>query len=162
MRLWSNKNNKPVKFTNDAADETLLAVVENELRKQPHKTFSDLCKEALWQFLYVPESVRPYSNKLSELELQVTQVQGQLASLEQRITAQEASRLDTLENHLQQLTFQVGQLATAINSGSFSAPAPKVEAQRAPPEKEPEPELLPPFEEIDPLLLRLGALLDDF
>lgn len=156
MRLWSNKTNKQVEFTNEAADETLLAAVENELATQPHKTFSDLCKEALWQLLYVPESFRPDSNKLNQLELQITQLQGQLASLEQRLAAKEASRLDKLENHLQQLSLQVGQLATAIDRGGFVALAPQVEL----PEEEPEP--LPPPQEVDPLLSRLGSLLDDF
>lgn len=156
MRLWSNKTSKNVEFTNEAADETLLAAVENELNKQPQRTFSEICKEALWQFLYVPESVRPDSNKLNQLELQITQLQGQLASLEQRLAAKEASRLDKLESHLQQLSLQVGQLATALENGSLTYSAPKVE----PPEPEPEP--VPPPEEVDPLLSRLGSLLDDF
>jgi TolA-binding protein len=156
MRLWSNKTSKNVEFTNEAADETLLAAVENELNKQPQRTFSEICKEALWQFLYVPESVRPDSNKLNQLELQITQLQGQLASLEQRLAAKEASRLDKLESHLQQLSLQVGQLATALENGRLTYSAPKVE----PPEPEPEP--VPPPEEVDPLLSRLGSLLDDF
>ncbi len=156
MRLWSNKRTRNVEFTDEAADETLLAAVENELVKQPNKTFSDLCKEALWQLLYVPESVRPDSNKLSQLEAQIIQLQGQLASLEQRMAAREASRLDKLEGHLQQLSLQVGQLATAIDSGGFTVSASKV----IPVEEKPEP--LPPPQEVDPLLSRLGALLDDF
>jgi TolA-binding protein len=156
MRLWSNKKTRNVEFTDEAADETLLAAVENELVKQPNKTFGDLCKEALWQLLYVPESVRPDSNKLSQLEAQITQLQGQLASLEQRMAAREASRLDKLESHLQQLSLQVGQLATAIDSGGFTVSASKV----IPVEEKPEP--LPPPQEVDPLLSRLGALLDDF
>ncbi|KOR38464.1 MULTISPECIES: hypothetical protein [Planktothricoides] len=156
MRLWSNKKTKNVEFTDEAADETLLAAVENELVKQPNKTFSDLCKEALWQLLYVPESVRPDSNKLSQLESQITQLQGQLASLEQRIAAREVSRIDALESHLQQLSLQVGQLATAIDSGGFTVSASKV----IPISEKPEP--LPPPQEVDPLLSRLGALLDDF
>jgi hypothetical protein len=55
----SNKTNRSVTFNLEVADQTLLAVIETELAKQPHKTFSDLCKEALWQFLYISESVRP-------------------------------------------------------------------------------------------------------
>ncbi len=156
MRLWSNKRVRNVEFTDEAADETLLAAVENELVKQPNKTFSDLCKEALWQLLYVPESVRPDSNKLSQLETQIIQLQGQLASLEQRIAAREASRLDKLESHLQQLSLQVGQLATAIDSGGFTVSASKVIPV------EDKPESLSPPQEVDPLLSRLGALLDDF
>lgn len=158
MRLWSNKTSKNVEFTNEAADETLLAAIDNELAKQPQKSFSDLCKEALWQLLYVPESVRPHSNKLNQLESQITQLQGQLASLEQRLAAKEASRLDKLESHLQELSLQIGQLATAIDRGGFAAPQDKVEPE--PPEPEPEP--LPTPQEVDPLLSRLGSLLDDF
>ncbi len=160
MRLWSSRRTKNVEFTDETADEALLEAIENELVKRPNKTFSDLCKEALWQLLYVPESVRPDSNKLSQLESKIIQLQGQLASLEQRMAAREASRLDRLESYLQQLSLQVGQLATAIGSGSCSGSFTTSASEVVPLEEKPEP--LSPPQEVDPLLSRLGALLDDF
>ena len=60
MFQWSSKKVvKSVTFNPGVADESLLDVVERHLEKEPDKTFSDLCKEALWQALCVPESVRP-------------------------------------------------------------------------------------------------------
>ncbi len=59
MFQWSKKVVKSVTFNPGVADESLLAVVESHLEQQPDKTFSDLCKEALWQSLCVPESVKP-------------------------------------------------------------------------------------------------------
>src|ERR687886_766630 len=81
MFPWSKKITKPVTFNSEVADDTLLAVVETELMKQPHKTFSDLCKEALWQFLCVPESVRPTTPTAGQMEQPVAELNGQLAQL---------------------------------------------------------------------------------
>lgn len=159
MGFWSNKTKKRVEFTEEVADKTLIAVVEQELDKQPHKSFSDLCKEALWQYLYVPESVRP-TRKSSDLDGQIAELQGQLTSLEQRIAAREVSRLDALESQLQQLSFQVSQLAIAMNQrGPYQPP---LQQQHLELEPQPEPEPVPPPQPSDPLLSRLGSLLDDF
>lgn len=158
MRLWFRKKKqlKSVEFVRDMADRTLLAAVELELEKQPHKTFSDLCKEALWQFLYVSESLLPAS-KVGRLEEQIANIEERLASVEERIGAREASRLNELESQIRQLSLQVGQLAIAGDkSASDRASSPP------PPPPEPEPENRPPPQPIDPLLSRLGSLLDDF
>lgn len=103
MFPWSKKITKPVTFNSEVADETLLAVVETELMKQPHKTFSDLCKEALWQFLCVPESVRPTTPKAGQMEQPVAELKRQLAEFEQRFMARESSRLEAIEPQLNQL-----------------------------------------------------------
>jgi hypothetical protein len=105
MFPWSKKNSKSVTFNSEVADETLLAVVETELLKQPHKTFSDLCKEALWQFLCVPESVRP-TPKITQGEQGVTdrqvvaELQRQLADFEQRFLTRESSRWEAIERQM--------------------------------------------------------------
>jgi hypothetical protein len=80
MFPWSKKISKSVRFSQELADQSLLAVVETELVKQPHKSFSDLCKEALWQSLCISESVRP-SPRTVKLEQQVAELQGQLLTL---------------------------------------------------------------------------------
>ena len=57
MALWAkNKANFSVAFTEDAADQTLLAAIEKDLAVTRYQTFSNLCKQALWQFLSVSES----------------------------------------------------------------------------------------------------------
>ena len=103
MFPWSKKITKPVTFNSEVADETLLAVVETELMKQPHKTFSDLCKEALWQFLCVPESVRPTTPNAGQMEQPVAELKRQLAEFEQRFLRQESGRWEAIEPKLNQL-----------------------------------------------------------
>lgn len=98
MFQWSKKVVKSVSFNPGVADESLLGLVESYLEKNPHLTFSDLCKEALWQALCVPEAVRPGQKAPTaaptatmttqtaspELLQQLALVQRQLADLEER------------------------------------------------------------------------------
>lgn len=165
MVFWLSKTKKRVGFTDEVADQTLLAVVQKELQNQPHKSFGDLCKEALWHYLYVPESVKP-TRKSAEASDTIAELQGQLRSLEERVAAREASRLDALEQQLQQLSLQVGQLAIALNNqrGNYQPPQqPYLEPQPEPqPEPEPEPEPVAPPKPVDPLLQRLSSFIDDF
>ncbi|MCT7989256.1 hypothetical protein [Laspinema olomoucense] len=164
MVFWLSKTKKRVGFTDEVADQTLLAVVHKELQNQPHKSFGDLCKEALWHYLYVPESVKP-TRKSTDASEPIAELQGQLRSLEERVAAREASRLDAMEKQLQQLSLQVGQLAIALNQrGNYQPPAqtylePIPEPQ---PEPEPEPEPVAPPKPVDPLLQRLSSFIDDF
>lgn len=178
MFPWSKKITKPVTFNSEVADETLLAVVETELMKQPHKTFSDLCKEALWQFLCVPESVRPTMPKVGQIEQPVADLKRQLAEFEQRFLRQESgrweaiepklnqllkresSRLDAIERQLNQLSGQLAQLSQIVNqqpksesSHSFASEVKQVESVTP---------TAPPVDIDDPLLNRLSAFLDDF
>lgn len=158
MFPWSQKIARSVTFDSEIPDATLLAVIEEELEKQPHKTFSDLCKEALWQFLRVPESVRP-SQKVGQtehVEQLLTDLKQQLTSVEQRFFAEESRRLEEMELKLNQLSQQMSQLSNQLNQLSYSQPPTLI----AP---EPE-ELAPPTPpvEVDPVIARLGAFLDDF
>lgn len=162
MVFWLSKTKKRVGFTDEVADQTLLAVVQKELQNQPHKSFGDLCKEALWHYLYVPESVKP-TRKSAETSDTIAELQGQLRSLEERVAAREASRLDALEQQLQQLSLQVGQLAIALNQrGSYQPPQPPYLEPIPEPQPEPEPEPVPPPKPVDPLLQRLSSFIDDF
>lgn len=164
MVFWLSKTKKRVGFTDEVADQTLLAVVQKELQNQPHKSFGDLCKEALWHYLYVPESVKP-TRKSADASDTIAELQGQLRSLEERVAAREASRLDALEQQLQQLSLQVGQLAIALNQrGNYQPPQqPYLEHIPEPqPEPEPEPEPIAPPKPVDPLLQRLSSFIDDF
>jgi hypothetical protein len=155
MFPWSKKTTKSVTFDSEVADETLLAVLETELMKQPHKTFSDLCKEALWQFLCVPESVRPKPKK-AQGEPLAAELQRELADFEQRFSTRESSRLEAIERQLNQLSQQLAQLNLIVRQ----QPTPALPRQLAPEVEVATPTPAPEID--DPLLSRLSAFLDDF
>lgn len=171
MFQWSKKVVKSVTFNPGVADESLLDVVERHLEKEPDKTFSDLCKEALWQALCVPESVRPAPQPTatptpkppSSVEEHIADLERKFADLEERFFAKESNRLVTMEQHLTQLSQQVAQLAMMVNQGLVVQPS----NQSAVPEvlnnaSANAYEVNTPPEEEDPLISRLSELVDDF
>lgn len=151
MFQWSKKVVKSVTFNPEIADESLLAQVENYLEAQPDKTFSDLCKEALWKVLCVPESVQSASNAANSttIEQKIGEMQGQISDFEERFFAKESHRLEGMESQMLQLTQQVAKLAIALGQQPLTYIPP-----------DPEPEFEP--QEVDPVISRLGELLDDF
>lgn len=166
MFQWSKKVVKSVAFNPGVADESLLALVESYLDKDPDKTFSDLCKEALWQSLGVPESVRPNPTTVATLGIdhKISELQNQLADLEERFFAKESNRLELIERQLMQLSQQVAQIAIMVNHVPM-VPSPT-------PSKPPVLEIvntsstltksaaLP--QEDDPVIRRISQFLDDF
>jgi hypothetical protein len=164
MFQWSKKVVKSVTFNPEIADESLLAQVESYLEAQPEKTFSDLCKEALWQALCVPDSVRPSPNTAAlPIEQQVGELQRQLAGLEERFFAKESHRLQTMENQILQLSQQVAQLAIILSQGgstqpvTSSVPVPMLEViNNSGSTPDPTPQA------VDPVIIRLSQYLDDF
>ncbi|MDY6899497.1 MAG: plasmid segregation centromere-binding protein ParR [Cyanobacteriota bacterium] len=177
MFQWSSKKVvKSVTFNPGVADESLLDVVERHLEKEPDKTFSDLCKEALWQALCVPESVRPDPQPTSaapipkpkpeppsEVGEYVADLERKIADLEERFFARESNRLATMEQHLTQLSQQVAQLAMMVNQGSVVQPtnqSVKSEVLNNAPVQNYE--INTSHEEEDPLISRLSELVDDF
>ncbi|MBD2518733.1 plasmid segregation centromere-binding protein ParR [Nostoc sp. FACHB-973] len=160
MFQWSKKVVKSVTFNPGLADESLLAQVESYLEKQPEKTFSDLCKEALWQSLCVPESVRPAPKTAAAttpIEQQIGELQRQVAGLEERFFAKGSNRLEALEHHLLQLSQQVAQLALIVNERSLIQSPSQVEVVNNTPYTVPAPP-----QEVDPVISRLSQFLDDF
>ena len=151
---WSKKIRKSVTFNREVPDRSLLEVVEIELMRQPHKSFSDLCKEALWQSLRVPESTRPTPRR-AQIEQQVAELQHQFSDVEQRFFARESNRLEAIERQLNQLSQQLTQLARALNQPVSLQSPPQLESEA-------EPETVTTPQEIDPLLSRLSPFLDDF
>jgi hypothetical protein len=138
MALWAkNKANFSVAFTEDAADQTLLAAIEKELAFTKYQTFSNLCKQALWQFLSVSESASSTQN-FQRLEQRIAELVVKFAEFEHNVSAEELSRLEGLEHHLSQLSAQLDQLQGTVNS-KFA-------------------EVVPPRDS-DPLLERLSSLL---
>ncbi len=175
MFQWSKKIVKSVTFNPGVADESLLALVESHLDKNPEKSFSDLCKEALWQSLCVPQSVRPNSQSplpptekpaaAGGLEAQLTAVQSQLADLEERFFAKTSHRLEMMEQYLVQLTQQVAQLSVAINKLQVvqtPTPSPAAEVVNNTSAHHTTTSTTAPSQEVDPLISRLSQYLDDF
>ena len=116
MALWAkNKANFSVAFTEDAADQTLLAAIEKELALTKYQTFSNLCKQALWQFLSVSESASS-TQSFQRLEQRIAELVVKFAEFEHNVSAEELSRLEALEHHLSQLSAQLDQLQGSVNS----------------------------------------------
>ncbi|MBE9142287.1 hypothetical protein [Planktothrix mougeotii] len=186
--LWANrKQTQSVTFTEDAADQTLLDAIETELSQAKYQTFSNLCKQALWQFLLISRSespTPPSANStpnppqvlpnLQRVEERLFEIQNKLTDLEKKVLTEEGTPTDRLDVQLHQLTQQMTQLQISINqkltdiatgleavqSQPQSIPVIVTESNPFPPE--PEPVSKESMEEADPLLQRLGSLLDDF
>jgi uncharacterized coiled-coil protein SlyX len=205
--LWAkNKANFSVIFTEDPADQTLLAAIDRELSLTQYQTFSNLCKQALWQFLSISESggTRSSDHRLEEriielqekwaeferkigsslsrplpapppnqpvslqplpsfepLETRLVELQQQLAKLERDVNAQDLSGLQTLQRQLTEVSQQLSQLQVSVHNAQF-APAPAVEPlprNHDVEEPSPEEEETAP---IDPLLVHLKGIFDDF
>ncbi|PLZ98223.1 plasmid segregation centromere-binding protein ParR [Fischerella thermalis CCMEE 5268] len=151
------------------ADESLLALIESQLEKDPNKTFSDLCKEALWQALCVPESVRPSPPPTPQpvptqgVELQIAELQRQLADLEERFFAKESNRLEMMERHLTQLSQQVAQLAIMVHqTPATQSPTPSTAVSEVVNHTVTTTYTATPPQDIDPVISRLSQYLDDF
>lgn len=66
--LWEKNQKKEVFFTEEAADRQLLTAIEKELNSHKYRTFSNLCKQALWQFLDVSSSSTDLAQSASNLQ----------------------------------------------------------------------------------------------
>lgn len=183
MFQWSKKVVKSVTFNPGVADESLLALVESHLEKDPDKSFSDLCKEALWQALCVPESVRPNQRPTQALpssspsqiptppplpsstggdEPQIADLHRQITDLEGRYYSREANRLDAVETQLIQLSQQVAQLAIMVTQGVTVQVAPTQSLPTGGEVYKPSNTPPPAPVEVDPVISRLSLLVDDF
>ncbi|MBD0308294.1 MAG: hypothetical protein ICV80_09260 [Microcoleus sp. T1-bin1] len=168
MALWAkNKANFSVAFTEDAADQTLLAAIEKELAFTKYQTFSNLCKQALWQFLSVSESASS-TQSFQRLEQRIAELVVKFAEFEHNVSAEELSRLEALEHHLSQLSAQLDQLQGSVNSKfaqvSFAQVSKVVEPGPIESESVAEDNLVSdaevaPGRDSDPLLERLSSLL---
>ncbi|NJK69892.1 MAG: hypothetical protein HC789_15835 [Microcoleus sp. CSU_2_2] len=167
MALWAkNKVNFSVAFTEDAADQTLLTAIEKELSLTKYQTFSNLCKQALWQFLSVSVSESAGSTpSFQRLEERIAELAAKFAEFEHNVSAEELSRLEGLEHHLNQLSAQLSKLQGSVDSKvSFAQVSKVVEPDAVESTKSvvddvvSEPEVAP-HRESDPLLDRLSSLL---
>lgn len=146
MTSSKSKSSYVVKFAQTEADQQLLQIVERALAEQNFKSFSDLCKQALWLML-TAEHVENASMlpMLAVLEQQLMTLQLQVMQLERPTEPQaEPQPNAALEQQVQQLTERVTQLEQKVEAATLAF---------ASGEPEPEP---------DPLLSRLAPLLEDF
>ncbi|MGD1874927.1 MAG: plasmid segregation centromere-binding protein ParR [Mastigocoleus sp.] len=172
MFQWSKKVVKSVTFEPGVADESLLDLVERHLEKQPDKSFSDLCKDALWQSLGVPESVRPAAAPIPVTDVamgseqqQIADLKRQMANLEERFFAKESNRLQMMESHIMQLSQQLAQLAIIINQSSgIQASTETVQqievVQKATPANSNHAKTSP--QDVDPVISRISQFVEDF
>lgn len=168
MALWAkNKANFSVAFTEDAADQTLLAAIEKELAFTKYQTFSNLCKQALWQFLSVSESASS-TDSSQRLEQRIAELALKLAQFDRNVSAEELSRLEGLEHHLSQLGAQLDRLQGSVDSNfakvSFARVSKvvepdSIESESVTDDREVSDAEVAPYRESDPLLERLSSLL---
>lgn len=135
---------KPVRkmllFGNSEHDQALWKAVESELEQKQYKSFSELCKAALHQFLL---GRNPNQSILLfiELEKQIAGLQHRVMELEEVGNASMLERLNALEAQLEQFKAKPQQNLSHSLQDEVEAPAP---------------------EPTDPLLARLGPLLEEF
>ena len=168
MALWAkNKANFSVAFTEDAADQTLLAAIEKELAFTKYQTFSNLCKQALWQFLSVSESASS-TQSFQRLEQRIAELAVKFAEFERNVSAEDLSRLEGLEHHLSQLGAQLDQLQGSVDSNfaqvSFAQVSKVVEPDPIESDSVADDNVVSdaevaPYRDSDPLLERLSSLL---
>lgn len=153
-----------VKFAQTEADQVLLEAVEAALAERQYGSFSDLCRQALRQFLLSqPQRVIPEATELQQTDLQqqVLTLQQQVAHLEKSLAGvQQVLAFHRLEQQIsqlnQQMTQQMDQLRDRLVNLEFKVKEQSAEVE-LPLQVEPI-EPLPP----DPLLSRLVPLLEDF
>lgn len=114
--LWAKNTYKSVTFTQEAADQSLLTTVEQELGKQLYENFSDLCKQALWKFLSKSDATSSDVNS-SDLVQQLAELQRNLAEVEQgRVSPVPGGVENVSSQSLSELQRKVVQLETRLIS----------------------------------------------
>ncbi|MDY7003510.1 MAG: hypothetical protein SWX82_05945 [Cyanobacteriota bacterium] len=126
--LWEKNQKKEVFFTEEAADKQLLAAIEKELNSHKYRTFSNLCKQALWQFLDVSSSSTELAQSPSNLQKLEHRIYEKLtqhfSELEKKLVSEELktsnntvqSNEDELKKHLNQLNQQLTQIQLDLDA----------------------------------------------
>jgi hypothetical protein len=146
-----------VTFKRTKADRALLKAVEQALADRPELSFSDLCKQALQRWLIANETSAAVL-LLAELQQQVTVLNEQLATIEQQVLQAETGAIARLDRQMATLAERLAQLEQAdsmVVDEAVTAVEPVSDGVDGADEPgEPKPD--------DPLLDRLGGLLEDF
>jgi hypothetical protein len=169
MFQWSNKTHKSVTFNRGVADQSLLDLLEAELEKHPHKTFSHLCKEALWQFLGIPAAFQPRQNlDRTNGDRGESELKRVLTDFKQDFWARESNRDEAIESSLDRLSEQLSYLQQQLTHLEVLA-----EQSSAPPASLDSVAEVATFQEVsnqaptepresDPVLDHLSQYLDEF
>ncbi|MGB3240772.1 MAG: hypothetical protein WBB29_20975 [Geitlerinemataceae cyanobacterium] len=147
----------------------MLDLVEAELEKYPDKTFSHLCKEALWQFLGIPVAFQPHqAQESANADVEAVELKRVLTDFKQDFWERESNRdeaiessLDRLSEQLSYLQHQLTHLEVLADRSPQSAPAAESGATSATLPESPTPEPSQP-REVDPVLDHLSQFLDEF
>jgi hypothetical protein len=112
-------------FTQNELDQELLEAIEQELEEAEFTSFDELCKEALYQFLW-PEEVLPSVGVQtaeaapvgpSEFSIaQLADLHDRLADLEQSIVSKTAAHSKLLGQQLRQLFPQIEQMESRLTA----------------------------------------------
>jgi hypothetical protein len=169
MFQWSNKTHKSVTFNRGVADQSLLDLVEAELEKHPHKTFSHLCKEALWQYLGIPVAFQPrQAQDPAKADREAVELKRLLTDFKQTFWDRESSRDEAIESSLDRLSEQLSYLqqqlthlevlaeGNSATPASLDAVAEVATFHEVPTQAPTEPR------ESDPVLDHLSQFLDEF
>lgn len=160
-----DKFSRVVKFAQAEADQSLWQAVEQTLSEQSQGSFSELCKQALQQYLAAQSvssaapaaEISALQRQVVALQKQIRALQLQIAKLEGAIGMQQTLSLGALEQQLLQLEQRIAQ-----QTHQFTDRLSQLESQMD--GVSPTPVTSEPIErvEMDPLLSRLVPLLEDF
>ena len=166
-----------VEFVQDDADQTLLAAIETELATGEYSNFSDLCKDALQQFLLEPEfdevseadagaeidpALLQFHQQLADIATTVNQslaeMRQQLNQVEQTLVTRETTQVDQFSEQLVRLEQQIERLTPtmAMSNASLAEELALITEDSASAAEADRSSIA------DPLLLRLRALLEEF
>ena len=146
MTTPSKSVRKTITFGSSDTDQSLLDAISTELRHGNHGSFSELCKAALHQFLLSREPTQSVI-LFMELERQIAELQSRITHLEARGSFATIERLEVLEAQM---------VSISETNQSFSDTSATVDSETVSDQQPAEPTV------IDPLLARLGPLLEDF
>ena len=144
---------KTVTFTQSDADQVLLKAVEVVLAQKEYGSFGELCKHALKQFLGARKSKASAPNLLKFAQ-QLLELQRQFFDFKEASSARTAERFEELDLQIANLQTQLQQLETKLEQMPVRS---KLE-----PDRSTTVPLAESTAQSDPLLNRLGSLLEDF
>jgi hypothetical protein len=123
--LWAkNKPNLSVVFTEEPADQKLLEAIDKELTANKYQTFSNLCKQAIWQFLYEAPATQPTNTtnttnissvSTSGIEKSISELAQKFNLLEQQLAGKESAQLQEMVIQLERLSQQLTQMQANLD-----------------------------------------------
>jgi hypothetical protein len=120
--LWAkNKPNLSVVFTEEPADQKLLEAIDKELTANKYQTFSNLCKQAIWQFLYEAPSTQATNTtnvsgvSASGIEKSISELAQKFNLLEQQLAGKESAQLQEMVMQLEKLSQQLTQMQANLD-----------------------------------------------